>query len=194
MNNQFLQSFVQHVILSLLPGALGALLGIALARLFINTTSDSRTGKIFGAAYWVPWRGVLVALFLFLLPNAFIIKWLGLGSLSAGFNVFLSTFLLALTIHIYLQSLSEKIQTPELRSFSVFRTALTVAVGFGVIGNFFGAGGAGVLIQRGILTLNTQQMWLGYAVVFVLAILTDLLVALLGWIWIIKPSDAKRAS
>jgi hypothetical protein len=194
MDNLFLHSFVQHAVLSLVPGAAGALLGVALARFILKRTSGSERGPRFGVAYWVPWRGVLVALFVFLLPNAFLVPWLGLGSLAAGLNIFIATLLLALTMLIHLSGFSEGNQTPRIRSLSVFRTALTAAVGLGVVGNFYGAGGAGVLIKHGIQALEYQQLWLGYAIVVTLAILADLVVALLGWRWIIKPSIENRSS
>jgi len=137
---------------------------------------------------------VLVTLIVFLLPNVFLVAWLGLGALSAGLNIFLITFLLALSILIHHWSFSEGNQSPRFRSFSVFRTALTAAAGFGVIGNNYGAGGAGVLIQHGIQALAYQKLWLGYSLVAVCALLTDLVVALFGWRWLIKPGEEHRAS
>jgi len=194
MDSLFLPFFVQHAVLSLIPGAAGALLGVGLARVISKRTLSRESGPNLSVAYWIPWRGVLVTLFVFLLPNVFLVTWLGLGELSAGLNIFLTTFLLALTILIQLWSFSEGNQPPRIRSFSVFRTALTAAVGFGIVGNNYGAGGAGLLINHGIQTLDYQQMWLGYAIVTFLAIITDIGVALLGWRWLIKPGDESRAS
>ena len=185
MDNLFLDSFVQHAVLSLVPGAFGALLGVVLAQFILKRTLGRESGSRHGAAYWIPWRGLLVALFVFLLPNVFLVTWLGLGSLAASLTIFLTALLLALTMFIHLSGASERDQSPGFRSFSSLRTALTAAVGLGVIGNYFGVGGAGFLIQHGIQALEYQQMWLGYAIVAVLAILTDLVLALLGRMWLV---------
>jgi ABC-type proline/glycine betaine transport system permease subunit len=194
MDNLFLQSLFQHAALSLVPGAVGAILGVSLARLILSRAPGSKLVQSLGFAYWIPWRGLLVALFVFLLPNVFPVIWLGPGSLAAGVIIFLATFLLSLTILVHFSRLLEGDQSPRFRSLSAFRTALTAAVGLGVIGRDYGAGGAGVLIQHGIQVFEYQLMWLGYGIVAVLAVLTDFVVALIGWRWLIIPGNEIGAS
>jgi hypothetical protein len=193
MENTFFRTLLDHALISLVPGTLGALVGIGLARLINKLLLSRPKMPAVGAANWIPWRGFLVALLVFLLTNAFPAIWLGIGVFAAGLTILIATIVFSFAIAACADRNSLR-DYPTRRYISAFRTALAASVGFGMFGAFYGAGGAGFLIQRGSNLLEYDLLWKGYGVVAVLAILADLFVGFVDWLILINNDANNKAS
>ena len=185
MENAISQT-LQHLLISLLPGSLGAILGIFLSeygRKYL-LPKPNNMNESFGS--WIPWRGFIVTLFVFLLPNVYPAIWFGLGTKAANFSVFISSMVFTIALYSFAYSITVKELSTQRFSISIFRTALVTSIGLGITGQFYGAGGVGVLVNQGLRNLDYGLMWTGYGIIAILAITTDLLTGLFSWLLLTK--------
>lgn len=178
----FFRTLFQHALISFLPGTVGALLGISLAQLGYTYLLPAPDRTNIRASYWIPWRGIFIAFLVFLLPNVYSLLWFGTGRLSASFPVFIATLVFAFVVSSATYYFTFGNCSAKRRFISTLRTVCAASIGLGMIGNVYGAGGASVIISQGIATLDNEQMWTGYVVIAVLAILVDVLIGFFGWI------------
>lgn len=172
---------LRHLLISLLPGSLGAILGIFISRYSFKYLSPKPNNKNESFSFWIPWRGFIVTIFVFLLPNVYSVIWFGLGINAALFSIFISSMVFTIALYFYVYSITPKDFSIQRFSISIFRTALVASIGFGVTGHYYGAGGAGVLVNHGLRNLEFRLMWSGYGIIAILAIMTDLLTGLCIW-------------
>jgi len=185
MDNSISQT-IQHLLISLVPGSLGVGLGIFISRYSFKQLSPKPKNINKSASFWIPWRGLIVTLFVFLLPNVYSVIWFGLGTNTALFSIFISSMVFTIALYSYVYSIILKEYSIQRISISIFRTALVISIGFGVTGHFYGAGGAGLFIDRGLQNLEYELMWTGYGIIAILAIMTDLATGLFSWLLLTK--------
>jgi osmoprotectant transport system permease protein len=186
MTTQFFQSMYSHFLVSTLPGALGALVGIFVGRLLTpgSRNADRATTSSWKGWYWIPWRGVTVTLVVVSLISPYPPIWFGLGRLAGSATIFAASLILALGLSVQAGMRRPGELNAAERGVRTFRTVTTASVALGITAGLYGAGGAGGIIWEGVRTLDYQMMWSGYAVVAALALLTDLAAGALGWLYL----------
>jgi hypothetical protein len=125
----------------------------------------------------LPWRTGALGLPLL---SPWIATRVGLGALAAGTVVGLFVFLLALPVTVAIRLEKRYPSPPAARFVAWIRTLaaapLTVAA---VVAPTVGGGGAGPLILEGMRALDYGQVFEGFAVVVILALMIDLVLGTL---------------
>jgi len=183
----------EHLLISIVPwligivtgGGLGYGIGLAARRSFCTHPGLRR------AAILLPWRTVAVTLGLAALMSPFTVERLGLGVAAGQVNVGLVVFVFALpsTVSTLLEYWSPSALV--VRLINKARTLAVVSVAVAVMAHLSGSGGAGALIWQGLRDLDDAQLFRGFSVVGVLALIVDVL---LGTLQLIFPHTVKPTS
>jgi hypothetical protein len=181
MDIPILNVILQHTVLAVVPGVIGATVGIFFGQTLHNRLMSSNDpSQSSGFVFWFPWRGLSVALLVFILFNVYPVLWFGLGSLAAAMMVFLASVTLATTITFSIEPGNQAVTWSSDRMLSTARTVVVSAVGFAVFGSDFGSATAGTLIREGFLQSNIEFLWLGYGIVAAIAVSVDLVSAVVA--------------
>jgi hypothetical protein len=181
MDIPILNVILQHTVLAVVPGVIGAIIGIFFGQTLRNRLMSSNNPlQSSGFVFWFPWRGLSVALLVFILFNMYPVIWFGLGSLAAATMVFLASVTLATTITFSIELGNQAVARSSDRILSTARTVVVSAIGFAVFGSDFGFVTAGTLIREGFLQSNIEFLCMGYGIVATIALPVDLLSAVVA--------------
>jgi len=175
--------FSEHLLISLAPwlagvvvgGVLGYVCALAARRLFSTLPGLRRVSML------LPWRTVAMTLPLL---SPLVVLRVGLGIVAGAVMVGLFVFLLALPFTI--TTLFEHWYPSPLvaRLIAVARTLAVASMAVAAVGPpGAGSGGAGVLIFEGMRLLDYAQMLRGFAIVVLLALVVDVLLGALQWLF-----------
>jgi ABC-type nitrate/sulfonate/bicarbonate transport system permease component len=173
----------QHFLISLVPwltgivagGVLGYACALVARRLFSTRPGWRRVSML------LPWRTVAMTLPLL---SPLIVIYIGLGTVTGAVMVGIFVFLFALPLTV-VTLLEHWYPSPlVVRLIARARTLAVASVAVAAVGPpVTGSGGAGVLIFEGMQLLDYAQMLRGFAIVVVLALVVDVLLGALQWLF-----------
>lgn len=172
-----METFFEHLWLTIIPWLIGMVfgggLGIFIARSlrpYWETQSTFRSVLLIA-----PWRTLAVFLLLLTVRSPFMFRYFGLGQATAVAWLSIFSFLLALGMAISLLVTPPETKTPIMRGISFARTLAVVLSPAAIIASDAGAGGAGKLINEGLMTLDQNIFLNGILIVVLVAAILDIL-------------------
>ena len=172
----------EHFLISLVPWltgiVAGGVLGYACALVARSLFSTRPGWRI--VSMLLPWRTVAVTLPLL---SPLVVVFVGLGTMAGAVMVGLFVFLFALPFTV-VTLLEQWYPSPlVVRLIARARTLATASVAVAAVGPpLVGSGGAGVLIFGGMRLLDYAQMLRGFTIVFLLALVVDVLLGAVQWL------------
>ncbi|MGD8998359.1 MAG: hypothetical protein PVH80_09630 [Anaerolineae bacterium] len=174
--------FIHHLVISLMPWLIGVVLASGLGYVGAPAARGlfSRSPGWRRASLLLPWRTVAVSV---PLVSPWVATLVGLGAVAAAIVVGLFVFLLALPVTVTVRLEKWYPSPPSVRFVAWIRTLAAASVTVAAVAApMVGGGGAGSLILEGMRALNYAQMFRGFAVVIILALMIDLALGALQWL------------
>jgi hypothetical protein len=175
--------FSEHLLISLVPWLAGVVAGGVLGytcAIVARGLFSTRPG-LHRASMLLPWRTVAMTLPLL---SPLVVLRVGLGIVAGAVMVGLLVFLLALPFTVT-TLLEHWYPSPLVARFiAMVRTLAVASMAVAAVGPLVvGSGGAGVLIFEGMRLLDYAQMLRGFAIVVLLALVVDVLLGVLQWLF-----------
>jgi len=173
--------FLDHLLISLVPWLAGIVVGggLGYACALVARSLFSALPRLRRVSMLLPWRTVAVTLALVALVSPIIVIRVGLGRVAGTISVGIFVFVFALPFtvgtlleHWYPSPLVVRLITGA-------RTLATASVAVAIVGRLAGSGGAGALIFQGMRLLDYPQMFRGFSIVALLALIIDVLLGAL---------------
>lgn len=176
-----METYFEHFWLTTIPWFIGIVcgggMGYLISRIlrpFWEARSTFRSVLIIA-----PWRTLAVFLLLLTVRSPFLFRYFGLGQATAVAWLSIFSFLLALGMAISLFFTPPEIKTRVVQGISLTRTLAVVLSPAAIIANDAGAGGAGEMINQGLLMLDPNLFFNGILIVVFVSASLDILLGVI---------------
>lgn len=185
----------EHLLISIVPWLIGVVVGggLGYACALVVRRAISYHPGLCQAALLLPWRTVAVVLGLIVLMSRLTVERLGMGVLAGQVSMgfFILVFALPFTVSTLLEYWSPSALV--VRLISKARMLALVSVAVAVMASWWGSGGAGVLIWQGLRNLDDAQLFRGFSIVAIWALIIDVLLGALQLVFSRTPQPTSQA-